>query len=133
VDGAALAFVAGSPVLGVAIVAVIVLNALFAFAQERQAERAIDALRRYLPQQALVVRDGRRQTVQAAALVPGDVLLIAEGDRISADARLLEGAVDVDLSTLTASRSPCFARPSCGTCTGRCSRHATSSSAAPPA
>jgi calcium-translocating P-type ATPase len=103
---AALAFVAGSPVLGVAIVAVIVLNALFAFAQERQAERAIDALRRYLPQQALVVRDGRRQTVQAAALVPGDVLLIAEGDRISADARLLEGAVDVDLSTLTGESQP---------------------------
>ena len=78
--------------LGGAIVAVIVLNAVFAFAQERQAERAIEALRRYLPQQALVLRDGRRQTVDAVALVPGDVLLLAEGDRVSADARLLDGS-----------------------------------------
>jgi calcium-translocating P-type ATPase len=103
---AALAFVAGAPVLGAAIVAVIVLNAVFAFAQERQAERAIEALRRYLPQQALVLRDGRRQAVDAAELVPGDVLLLAEGDRISADARLLDGSVEVDLSTLTGESQP---------------------------
>ncbi len=103
---AGLAFLAGAPVLGAAIVAVIVLNAVFAFAQERQAERAIEALRRYLPQQALVLRDGRRQTVEAAVLVPGDVLLLAEGDRISADARLLEGSVEVDLSTLTGESQP---------------------------
>ena len=103
-----LAFVAGTPVLGAAIVAVIVLNAVFAFAQEQQAERAIEALRRYLPQEADVLRDGRRQTVDAVTLVPGDVLLIAEGDRISADARLLAGAVDVDLSTLTGESQPVF-------------------------
>jgi calcium-translocating P-type ATPase len=105
---AALAVVAGTALLGAAIVAVIVLNAAFAFAQERQAERAIEALRLYLPQQALVVRDGRRQTVDAAELVPGDVLLLAEGDRVSADARLVEGAVDVDLSTLTGESQPVY-------------------------
>jgi calcium-translocating P-type ATPase len=105
---AALAFVAGTPVLGAAIVAVVVLNAVFAFAQERQAERAVEALRRYLPQQALVVRDGQRQSVEAATLVPGDVLLLAEGDRISADARLLAGGLDVDLSTLTGESQPVF-------------------------
>jgi calcium-translocating P-type ATPase len=92
--------------LGVAIVAVIVLNAAFAFAQERQAERAIEALTRYLPQQAHVRRDGRRQEIVASTLVPGDVLLLAEGDRISADARLLSGAVEVDLSTLTGESQP---------------------------
>ena len=105
---AVLAFVGGTPVLGGAIVAVIVLNAVFAFAQERQAERAIEALRRYLPQQALVVRDGHRLTVPAAELVPGDVLLLAEGDRISADARLLDGALEVDLSTLTGESQPVY-------------------------
>jgi calcium-translocating P-type ATPase len=104
----ALAFASGAAVLGAAIVAVIVLNALFAFAQERQAERAIEALRRYLPQQANVLRDGRRQLVEASDLVPGDVLLLSEGDRISADARLLEGALDVDLSTLTGESQPVF-------------------------
>ena len=57
----ALAVVAGMAVLGVAIVAVIVLNAAFAFVQERQAERAVEALTRYLPQKAYVRRDGRRR------------------------------------------------------------------------
>ena len=105
---AALALVAGTPVLGVAIVAVVVLNAVFAFVQERQAERAVEALQRYLPQQATVVRDGHVGVVEAAALVPGDVLIVSEGDRISADARLLSGGVEVDLSTLTGESQPVF-------------------------
>ena len=96
-----LAFVGGTPVLGGAIIAVIFLNALFAFVQERQAERSVEALSRYLPQQVAVRRDGERVVIDARGLVPGDVLLLSEGDRISADARLLEGAIDVDLSTLT--------------------------------
>ena len=98
---AGLAFIGASSALAIAIVAVVLLNALFAFVQERQAERAVEALQRYLPQQASVLRDGERIEVGAALLVPGDVLLIDEGRRISADARLLEGAVDVDMSTLT--------------------------------
>ena len=105
---AALAFAAGTPILGEAIVAVILLNAVFAFAQERQAERAIEALRSYLPPQASVVRDGRAQEVEASELVPGDVLLLSEGDRVSADARLLEGALEVDLSTLTGESQPVY-------------------------
>jgi calcium-translocating P-type ATPase len=103
---AALAFVAAVPALGCAIVAVVFLNALFAFAQERQAERAVEALTRYLPQQATVRREGRRETIDARALVPGDVLLLAEGDRISADARLLAGALELDMSTLTGESQP---------------------------
>ena len=101
-----LAFFGVSVILGIAIVLVIVLNAVFAFVQERQAERATEALRRYLPVQAAVIRDGHRQLIDARELVPGDVLVVAEGDRISADARLLEGAVDVDLSTLTGESQP---------------------------
>jgi calcium-translocating P-type ATPase len=98
---AALALAGGAPVLAAAIVAVILLNALFAFFQERQAERAVEALQRYLPQQVTVLRDGVAAEVDVRLLVPGDVLVIEEGARISADARLLEGAVDIDLSTLT--------------------------------
>ncbi len=108
---AALAFAAGTPVLAAAIVAVVVLNAAFAFAQERQAERAIDALRRYLPQQAVVIRDGRRDVIDAAELVPGDLLLVQEGDRISADGQLAEGSLEVDLSTLTGESQPVFRSP----------------------
>jgi P-type E1-E2 ATPase len=70
-------------------VAVVLLNAAFAFLQERQAERAVEALGRYLPPHATVLRDGRRTVLEARLLVPGDLLIVEEGDRISADARLL--------------------------------------------
>jgi calcium-translocating P-type ATPase len=105
---AGLAFVASMPPLGVAILVVIVLNAGFAFAQERQAERAVEALRRYLPLQATAVRDGREKQVEARTLVPGDEVVIREGDRISVDARLLDGALEVDLSTLTGESQPVY-------------------------
>ena len=93
-------------ILSVAIVLVILLNAVFAFVQERQTERAVEALGEYLPQHANVRRDGQRRQVPAADLVPGDVLLLEEGDRVCADARLLEGAVEVDTSTLTGESLP---------------------------
>jgi E1-E2 ATPase len=103
---AVLAFAAGARVVGGAILAVIVLNALFAFFQEQQAEKAVEALWRYLPRQATVRRDDKRQVVEARELVPGDVMLLEEGERISADARLLEGTLEVDLSTLTGESQP---------------------------
>ena len=105
---ALLAVAGGLPALAVAIVAVIALNALFAFAQERQAERAVEALKQYLPLRATVVRDGHRRQVEARELVPGDVLVLEAGDRVSADARLLEGALEVDTSTLTGESLPAF-------------------------
>jgi calcium-translocating P-type ATPase len=103
---AGLAAISGTPSLAVAIVAVIVLNALLAFAQEQQAERAVEALAAFLPEQAAVIRDGERRTVPAIDLVPGDVLVVEEGDGISADARLLSGSVEVDASTLTGESVP---------------------------
>ena len=103
---AALAWAAGIVPVAVAIVAVIVINAGFAFAQEVHAERAVEALARFLPAHAKVLRDGHEQVVEATCLVPGDVLVIEEGDRISADARLLSGRVEVDLSTLSGESMP---------------------------
>jgi magnesium-transporting ATPase (P-type) len=105
---AGLAWAAGIVAVAVAIVVVIVINAVFAFVQEMQAERAVEALAAYLPPQAKVLRDGHEQVIDAAELVPGDLLVIDEGDRISADARLLSGAVEVDLSTLTGESMPVF-------------------------
>ncbi len=90
---AVLAWASGTPRLGVAIAAVILLNAGFAFAQEMQAERAVEALAAFLPEQARVLRDGDRCEIEARLLVPGDVLLIEEGERICADARLITGTV----------------------------------------
>ena len=97
---------AGLAPLAVAIVAVIVLNAVFAFMQEMQAERATEALREFLPARARVRRDGRALDVDARDLVPGDVLLLEEGDRLSADARLIDGALELDMSPLTGESQP---------------------------
>ena len=103
---AVLALVSGSSVLAVAIAAVIVLNALLAFAQERQAEAAIDALAQYLPPQATVIRDGHSAVIDARGLVPGDLVELEEGERVPADARLLDGDLELDLSALTGESLP---------------------------
>ncbi|MFB9413705.1 cation-translocating P-type ATPase [Dactylosporangium matsuzakiense] len=105
---AALALVAGTTALAVAIGVVVIVNAVFAFVQEQQAERAVEALAAYLPQRATVLRDGVRTAIPAADLVPGDVLMIEEGERICADARLIEGGVEVDLSTLNGESLPAY-------------------------
>ena len=127
---AALAFVAGMAALGIAIVAVIVLNAAFAFAQEQQAERAVEALTRYLPQRANVRRDGRRQEIVASALVPGDVLVLRR-----ATVSRQTPACSRERSRSTCRRSPASRSPSLAprispTRRGRCSKRASSSSAA---
>jgi calcium-translocating P-type ATPase len=103
---AGLALLTGTPVLSWAILGVIVVNAFVAFAQERQAARAVQALAKYLPLQARVVRAGAVCTVPAAEVVPGDILLLAEGDRVCADARLIVGDLDVDMSALTGESAP---------------------------
>ena len=103
---AVLAVISGSPVLAAAIAAVIVLNAVFAFFQEQHAEHAVEALAAYLSSHAWVLRDGSRQEAEVANIVPGDVLIVEEGDRISADARLIAGSVEVDVSTLTGESQP---------------------------
>ncbi|OCB49746.1 magnesium-transporting ATPase [Mycobacterium vulneris] len=89
-------------------IVIVVVNAAFAFAQERHAERAVEALAAYMPLRAKVIRDGLMSEIDAVNLVPGDVLLIEEGDRISADARLFDGGIEVDMSALTGESIPTF-------------------------
>lgn len=79
----------GMNALGWALLVVSLLNALFAFFQEYRAEKAMQALAKFLPQRLILRRDGHEIEMLAEEVVPGDVLLIAEGDRISADARLV--------------------------------------------
>ena len=108
----ALAFLAGLPQLGVAIFVVVVLNGLFAFAQEHRAEHAAERLRDLLPRRATVRRDGRPVEVDAHELVVGDVVLLAAGDRISADLELVEAhACRIDTSTLTGESVPIAVEP----------------------
>ncbi|HWD03248.1 MAG TPA: cation-transporting P-type ATPase [Amycolatopsis sp.] len=103
---AGLAWFAGTTNLALAIGGVIILNGLLAFYQEQQAERAVEALGEYLPERTSVVRDGAVARVAAHDLVRGDVVLLAEGDRVPADARLVEGMLEVDASMLTGESAP---------------------------
>ncbi len=103
---AGLSLAVGSQTVAIAVLLVIVLNAAFAFVQELQAGRAVQALARYMPQHATVLRDGAPQVIEATGLIPGDIVVIEEGDRIAADMRLLSGALEVDLSTLTGESVP---------------------------
>ncbi len=102
-----LAFLAGMPQLGVAIFVVIVVNGVFAFAQEQRAERAAEHLGELLPTGVIVRRDGRPRTVDAAEVVVGDLVVLSAGDRIPADLVLeVADAVSVDASTLTGESEP---------------------------
>ena len=73
-----------------AIVGVVVIIALIGFIQEGKAEQALDSIRNMLSPQAKVLRGGQRQTIDAEALVPGDIVMVEIGDRVPADLRLIE-------------------------------------------
>src|SRR5512132_394321 len=104
---AVLAFVGQMPQLGWAIIAVVVVNGAFSFVQEYRAERATRALAALLPEEATALRDGRKRRVPAAELVPGDVLLLTEGDRVSVDGRVLHSDdLKVDNAALTGESEP---------------------------
>ena len=105
--GGALAFVAGMPQLGIAVWMVVVINGVFSFWQEYKAEKATEALRKLLPTYARVLRDGQEMRILAEELAPGDIMLLAEGDAISADGRLVQEAeLRVDQSTLSGESHP---------------------------
>lgn len=91
--GAALVSMAlGETIDGLAIIAIVVLNAVIGFFQEYRAEKAAAALARLAAPRARVVRDGRAQVLQATDVVPGDVLLLEAGDLVAADARLIDAS-----------------------------------------
>lgn len=70
------------------ILAVIIINTTIGFVQEWKAEKAVASLKSYLKTQAKVIREGQKKNIPAAELVPGDVIILEEGDSIPADARL---------------------------------------------
>lgn len=88
------AFVAQMPELGVAIWLVNLINGLFSFWQEYKAEQVTAALRRLLPIYAYVLRNGAEQWIAAEELVPGDLMVLAEGDHISTDSRLVRKSAE---------------------------------------
>ncbi len=102
-----LSFVTASPQMGFAILGVVLVAVLFSLFQERRAERAVEALRQLVPDEAKVLRDGTVKKVPVPHIAVGDVLSLEEGDKVPADARLLTAfEVDVDNSTLTGESEP---------------------------
>ncbi len=104
---AVLAFATGRWAEGIAVVAVIAVNTAIGFVSEWRAVRSMEALRAMTRRQARVRRDGKERQVAAHDLVPGDVVVIGEGDGVPADVRLLEAnGLQVDESALTGESVP---------------------------
>ncbi|HEY9870637.1 MAG TPA: cation-transporting P-type ATPase [Candidatus Obscuribacterales bacterium] len=100
-------FLAHMPQLGVAIWLVNIVNGSFSFWQEYRAEKAAEALKQLLPARVTVRRQGELRSVPAEELVPGDVMLLEEGDRVSADARIVKAVeLRVNQSVLTGESAP---------------------------
>jgi len=105
--GGIIAIIAQMPELGIAIMLVNIINGAFSFWQEFRAGKATDALKKMLPAFVRVIREGKELKILAEELVPGDIMVIAEGDKISADARLLFCSdLQVNQSTLTGESNP---------------------------
>lgn len=76
--------------LGIAVLAVIFINAIFTFIQEYRTEKAIEELRKMLPFRVAVIRNGTEVELDAAEIVPGDLIVLREGDKVPADARVVQ-------------------------------------------
>ncbi len=97
-----LSLLVGEVIDAVTIIAIVLASSTLGFYQEYRAEKALAALKRLASPTALVLRDGREVTIPARELVPGDVLLLFAGDRVPADARIIESVnLKVDESSLT--------------------------------
>ena len=95
------------PYEALVIFAVVLLNAILGYIQEARAESAVAALRQMSAAHAHVIRDGERQSIEASQVVPGDILVVEEGDTIPADARVIHAtALQTAESALTGESLP---------------------------
>ncbi|MCX6709926.1 MAG: HAD-IC family P-type ATPase, partial [Candidatus Woesearchaeota archaeon] len=97
----------GEYVDAIVIAVILFLNAMLGFFQEYKAERSIEALKKLASQKAVVIREGKRTEIDASLLVPGDIVLIEEGNVIPADARLIDAiALEIQEASLTGESMP---------------------------
>jgi Ca2+-transporting ATPase len=102
-----LSLVIGETVDALIILAIVIASAVLGFTQEFRSEKAVEALKRMTAPTALVIRDGKENKIPATELVPGDVILLYTGDKVPADARLLEAHnLKVDEAALTGESAP---------------------------
>ena len=107
IGAATVSYAIGEELEAAVIALIVVLNGVLGFVQEARAERAVIALRSAVQRTAAVVRDGREREIPAEELVPGDLILVREGDRIAADGRLVQAErLELDESALTGESLP---------------------------
>ncbi|MCF8010214.1 MAG: cation-translocating P-type ATPase [Clostridiales bacterium] len=90
-----------------AIISIVIINAVLSAVQEHKAEGSLSALKKMTTSTAAVIRDGREQSIPAVELVPGDIIIIEQGNIVPADTRLIESnALEVEESALTGESYP---------------------------
>jgi sodium/potassium-transporting ATPase subunit alpha len=93
--------------LGMAIMCVIFINAVFTFVQEYRAEKALEALKKLLPFRVTIIREAKEREIPAEEIVPGDLVRLSEGDKVPADLRLIEAnGLKVNNASLTGESEP---------------------------
>ncbi len=85
-----LSYISGNIELGLIILAVVFVNIFVSMFQESRAEKAMATLKNWMPEYAKVIRDGELKKIQVREIVPGDIIVLEEGDRVPADARIIE-------------------------------------------
>ena len=107
IAAAAFSLFVGEDLDAIVILAIVVLNAVFGFIQEYRAENAIAALRRMVVNRVRVIRDGQEIEINAEELVPGDIFFLGVGQKIPADAQLLEAVnLTINEASLTGESAP---------------------------
>ena len=102
-----LSAILGQKLEAIAIVIIVLFAVFLGFIQEYKADRAMEALKKMAAPEAKVIRLGQEKTIPAEEIVPGDIILIATGDKIPADARLIESVnLSIAEAALTGESSP---------------------------
>ena len=97
----------GNFYIGCALYGVVLLNAIFTFIQAYQSEKIMQSFQKMLPTMVNIEREGEVKQIAASQVVPGDIMLLYEGDKVSADGRLIRvNQLQVDMSSLTGESTP---------------------------
>jgi Ca2+-transporting ATPase len=109
---ASISYLAGEMTNTIVVLGIVLLVAVIGFLQEFKAERAMEALRSMVAPEAKVIRDGKRRSIPASELVPGDVIYLESGDKTPSDARIIEAAsLEIIESALTGESEPVSKTP----------------------
>ncbi len=102
-----ISLILGEVIDAVAILIIVMIMAIMGFVQEFRAEKTLEALKKLAAPTCRVLRNGEEKVIDAALVVPGDILVLSEGDKVAADARIIESVnLEVDEASLTGESTP---------------------------